>query len=268
MDRPRVVVSVGASADGKVALTRDGVLMRQPSSDIWAAMRPEDADGLPVDVLELIKKQYGCNAVLEGSGSLVEENAEPDPLPPVGADVDHDQLYRHHLPAERTRQPSPPHMWFTTVDGRGRVRWVEEHENWDILVLACRSTPADYLGYLQRERICYLIAGDDRVDLAAAIAAMGTELGISCVLSTAGGGLNGALLRNGLVDELHLSLFPSLVGGLGTPSIMDGTPLGLGESPTPLRLLSVHTDAAGTVRLHYDVVRRAHQPAGSGRPSS
>lgn len=75
------------------------------------------------------------------------------------------------------------------------------------------------------------------------------------MLSTAGGGLQGALLRSGLIDELHVSIAPSLVGGLGTPTIMDGRPLQIGEAPTPLRLLSVHTDTAGIVRLHYAVIQ-------------
>ncbi|GAB3927287.1 hypothetical protein GCM10011575_09620 [Microlunatus endophyticus] len=179
MQRPRVIVSVGASADGKVALTRRQILMGTTSGELW----------------------------------------------------------------------------FTTVDGRGRVRWDEDHENWDILVLVCRSTPPEYLAYLRRRSICYLVAGDDRVDLTRAITAMATELGITCVLSTAGGGLQGALLREGLIDELYVSIAPALVGGLGTPTIMDGRPLDIGEAPTPLHLLSVHTDTAGTVRLHYEVMR-------------
>jgi riboflavin biosynthesis pyrimidine reductase len=250
--RPRVVVSVGASVDGKVALTRDALLMRQPSTDLWAAMTPPAADPVPVDIIEVVKQQYGCNAILEGSGSLVTEDEIPSELPAFDGDTT--DLYRHFLPPDITEQPSPPHMWFTIVDSRGRVRWTEDHENWDVLVLVAHSTPAAYLAYLRHKHICYLVAGEHRVDLPQAITAMGTELGITCILSAAGGGLNGALLRANLIDELHLTLAPALIGGLGTPSIMDGPPLTEGDPPTPLQLLSVHTDTSGSVRLHYTVL--------------
>ena len=206
MERPRVVMSVSASVDGKVTLSRQQVLMQQPSGRLWAPMAPPDADPLQEDFFELVRRQYGCNATLEGSGSLVADGAEPPPLPPHESDPA--ELYTDFLPPEVTDQPSPPHLWFTVVDGRGRIRWTEKHADWDVLVLVCRSTPADYLGYLQRERICYLLAGDERVDLAGALAAMATQLGVRCVLSTAGGGLNGALLRAGLIDELSISLVP------------------------------------------------------------
>lgn len=252
-NRPRVVVSVGASADGKVALARDALLMRPPNSELWEAMTPPAPDSVAIDVVELVRQHYGCSAVLEGSGSLVAEDETPGELPAYNGETA--GLYSHFIPADAIGQPSPPHMWFTVVDSRGRVRWTEKHEGWDVLVLVARSTPADYLAYLRRERICYLVVGEERVDLAQAIAAMGAELGIGCVLSMAGGGLNGTLLRADLIDELHLTLAPALVGGLGTPSIMDGTPLPIGEAPTPLQLLSVRADAGGSVRLHYAALR-------------
>jgi 2,5-diamino-6-(ribosylamino)-4(3H)-pyrimidinone 5'-phosphate reductase len=254
MERPRVVMSVRASVDGKVALTRQQILMHQPSGELWADLSPPDTDPLQEDFLEVVRRQYGCTATLEGSGSLVTEGADPSPLP--SHDGDPAELYTDFLPPEITAQPSPPHMWFTVVDGRGRVRWNEKHPGWDVLVLVCRSTPDAYLSYLRRERICYLLAGGDRVDLGAALVTMAARLGVSCVLSTAGGGLNGALLRSELIDELSLSVVPALVGGLGTPSVLDGTPLAVGERPAPLRLLSVHTDAGGMVRLRYEVLHQ------------
>jgi 2,5-diamino-6-(ribosylamino)-4(3H)-pyrimidinone 5'-phosphate reductase len=259
MQRPRVVISVEASADGKISLTRQQVLMQQPSGGLWADLTPPPADPLREDFLELVRREYGCNATLEGSGSLVTEGAELTPLP--AHEGDPNELYTDFLPSDIIGAPSPPHMWFTVVDGRGRIRWTERHPGWDVLVIACRSTPVDYLSYLRREGICYLLAGEDRVDLAGALTTMAAELGVRCVLSTAGGGLNGALLRAGLVDELSLLVLPALIGGLGTPSVLDGSPLKIGHRPTQLRLLSVHTDLGGVVRLRYQVLAES-----AGRP--
>lgn len=123
------------------------------------------------------------------------ESEIADELPVYDGDAA--ALYTHFLPEDITGQPSPPHYWLTVVDSRGRVRWTEKHAGWDVLVLVARSTPADYLAYLRRERVCYLVAGEERVDLTRGLVALSTELGVSCVLSTGGGGLNGALLRAG-----------------------------------------------------------------------
>ena len=249
MQRPRVVMSVGASVDGKVALTRKDILMREPSRTVWNAMTSPVEQ--PLDVIETVRQRYGCNAILEGSGSLVREGEEPAPLPPTTGDTA--DLYTDFLPAHIVEKPSPPHMWFTAVDSRGRVRWDEDHDDWDCLVWASAGTPADYLAYLRRQQVCYLIAGEDRVDLEAALIKMSTLMGIDCVLSTASGGLNGALLRAGLIDELYLSVSPALIGGADTPTVLDGPPLEVGASSTPLRLLSCRVDAGGLLILHYEV---------------
>jgi riboflavin biosynthesis pyrimidine reductase len=130
-----------------------------------------------------------------------------------------------------------------------------------LLVIVSHATPAPYLAYLRSEDVPYLVAGDGPVDLGGALRSMKDQLGVTCVVSEAGGGLNGALLRAGLVDELHLMLLPSLVGGLGTPTIFDGVPLQPGQLPTPLRLLDARVTADGIVSLHYEI---DHQPGPGG----
>jgi 2,5-diamino-6-(ribosylamino)-4(3H)-pyrimidinone 5'-phosphate reductase len=125
------------------------------------------------------------------------------------------------------------------------------------------ATPAPYLAHLRSEDVPYLVAGDGPVDLGDALRTMKSRLGATCVVSEAGGGLNGALLRSGLVDELHLMLLPSLVGGLGTPTIFDGVPLQLGQLPTRLRLLDARVTTDGIVSLHYEIDR---QPVSGALP--
>lgn len=255
VQRPKVVVSVGASVDGRVALNREQVLIDEPTGSIWGSLAAPSAEHVDEAREAELERRYQPGAVLEGSGTFVTDDVGAlTDLPAVeegGVD-----LYTDFLPPEIASRPSPPHKWFTVVDGRGRVRW--DHKgggDFDLLVLVTRGTPAEYLAYLRRERISYLVAGNERVDLEQALIRMATRLQVTCVVSKAGGGLNGALVRAGLVDELHITLLPALVGGLDTPSIIDGPALGTGEKPTPLRLLSVHTETDGTVWLHYEVRR-------------
>jgi 2,5-diamino-6-(ribosylamino)-4(3H)-pyrimidinone 5'-phosphate reductase len=146
------------------------------------------------------------------------------------------------------------------VDSRGRVEWhTKGGGGFDVLVLVARATPPEYLAYLREERISYLVAGEERVELAVALRQMHDRLGVTCVVSTAGGGLNGALLRAGLVDEIQLLVRPAAIGGLGTPTLFDGPELADGDSPTRLRLLFAHAETDGMLWLRYEVIREAPQ---------
>ena len=195
--------------------------------------------------------------ILEGSGSLVTSDADPMPLPPVAGDPK--ALYQDFLPDTVVHRPGH-RGWFTVVDSRGRVRWAykewpeEEWAGWHLLVLGAHHTPPEYLAYLQRETIPYLIAGEERVDLHHAMEKLGSRLGVTSVLSQAGGRLNGALLRAGLVDEINIEFFPAVIGGTETPSLFDSPALQPDEWPTRLKLISVQVQAERHVWLRYQVV--------------
>ena len=68
------------------------------------------------------------------------------------------------------------------------------------------------------------------------------------------------MLRAGLVDELHIITVPALIGGLGTPSVMDGPPLEPGSPPQQLRAIDVHVGPHGTIWAHYEVVPGRSRP--------
>jgi 2,5-diamino-6-(ribosylamino)-4(3H)-pyrimidinone 5'-phosphate reductase len=245
MEKPRVVVSVATSVDGRVSLRRDRPLMTTDDGKVWETLRPPSSAAVEQARTALLDRLYSPTATLEGSGSMVPPSAGPlTGLPPAGSD----DVYDDFLAVEAER-------WFTVVDGRGRVRWtMKEAGGQHLLVLVSHATPAAYLAYLRREGISYLVAGTQRVDLGAALRRMRSRLGVTCVVSSGGGGLNGALLRAGLVDEIQLIVLPAAIGGNG-PGLFDGPALADGEFPTRLRLLSSNTEADGTLWLRYEVVR-------------
>jgi len=250
--RPRVIVSVTATADGRVTLSRTERLLDDSPNRRWKTAWPPDADDLLARRAAAIEQRHHPAVVLEGSGTFVADDAGslrlPDTALPAGL------LRTDFLPFRSTR-------WFAVTDSRGRVAWTHKGDGeTSLLVLAGRSTPLPYLAHLRRERIPYLITGASGVDLTSALAKMRTLLGAQCLVSQAGGGLNGALLRAGLVDELHIVTVPALVGGLGTPTVMDGPPLGPGSFPVPLRAIDVQVGAHGTIWAHYEVAARRSAP--------
>jgi 2,5-diamino-6-(ribosylamino)-4(3H)-pyrimidinone 5'-phosphate reductase len=86
-----------------------------------------------------------------------------------------------------------------------------------------------------------IVAGDTTLDLAAALGALRTELGVRWLLCEGGPTLNHGLLRAGLVDELYLTLAPKVAGGPG-PTIVEGAPLPPDTTPG-LQLLTLHADS-------------------------
>jgi riboflavin biosynthesis pyrimidine reductase len=254
MDRAQVVVLNSASVDGRLAVSPDRLLLY--GDERWQAI----AGSGDFDVFKWLKAHHQPRATLEGSGSFVREGQAPDPLPSHTGDKE--ALYRDFLPPEQVSSPEL-RGWFAVVDGRGRVRWGykegdafgEDWAGWHLLVLVGQHTPPQYLAYLQREEVPYLVAGDGRVDLEQALVKMKAQLGVECVLSTGGGRLNGALLRVGLVDEVNVEFLPALIGGVETPSLYDSPALGLKEQPTHLQLVSAQTQTGGCVWLRYKVIR-------------
>lgn len=247
-----MVVSSVMSADGRVTLSSDQLLLHEETNRAWQSLQPPSAQSVEDARSALLDRLYQPQVVLEGSGTFVTDDTGPlTGLPAVDLAED---LHADYLPDDVVQDPDND-KWFAVVDGRGRVRWtMKSGGGYHLLILAAQATPAAYLAYLRKERIPYLVVGEERVDLAVALRRMADKLGVTCVVSKAGGGLNGALLRDGLVDELHIVMFPALIGGKGTPALFDGPELTGGQLPTPLRLLSVHTETDGLLWLRYEVV--------------
>lgn len=253
MSRPRVVIYADVSVDGRLTMAPDDLLLF--GDERWEAI------ARPSDVHAWLMFTHKPEAIMEGSNSFVSSQHVPGPLPPVMGDPH--ELYSDFLP-EAMVHSATRQAWFTVVDSRGRIRWTYTgepgkeapgSEGQHLLVFVTGRTPAEYLAYLQRENVPYLIAGEDRVDLARALDKLARCLGVKCVLSTSPGKLAGALVRAGLVDEVDIDFFPAIIGGTDTPTLFQSPALKADEWPTRLKLLSVQVQAEGRVWLRYEVVR-------------
>lgn len=237
-DLLEVVLMTAASVDGRITLGRHQRLLDPAVNDRWNSIRvPSSFLNRPADL--------ASHVVLEGSGSFVDVDAEA-PLWPAATTPDL-ELWRDHLPRTAPN-------WFVVADSRGRVDWTYTGDETTALhVLVCRATPSGYPQRLHDLGVGYFVVGDRQVDLRAALVRIRQVFEADRVIIDAGGTMNAALLRLGLVDIVDVVTLPGLVGGMGTPSIMDGPQLDIHEWPIRLQLIDCFVEG-GAVRSRYRVL--------------
>ena len=182
----------------------------------------------------------------------------------VGADTI--LMSGEEIPEEGEEAFEPPHIdpedtrpLLAIPDSRGRVRawhFLRQSGYWrDVVALCSRSTPKEYLDYLEKRHIDCIIAGNDHVDLRLALEELDARYGVKVVRVDSGGTLNGVLLRAGLVDEISVLIHPSLVGGTTPRSLFRAPDLTSSGGVIGLKLTHVEELKGGVVWLRYEVVR-------------
>jgi riboflavin-specific deaminase-like protein len=135
----------------------------------------------------------GADAILVGPNTVLLDNPALDGATASG-----------RRPVRVTLDPSaqiPPHYRF--LDGSIRT-----------LIGVSEATPRSYVRLLEERGIEPLYCGTARVDLKLFLERL-AQRGLRNVLVEGGGRLNRALLDQGLVDRIHLMLFPLHAGGDG-----------------------------------------------------
>lgn len=215
-DRPYVLLNMVGTLDGK-ALVEERV--------------QNVGDATDQHLMRVLRGQV--DAVLSGAGTLRANQLNFRVLPELQAARrergQRDRLYgivvskRLDLPLENRFFRNPAH---------------------EPIVITTTSAPR-----ARREQIAevalVLEAGDESVDLAAALRLLKVRFGIHSLLSEGGPTLNYPMLADGLIDELFLTLSPKVEGGRDTLTLVEG-PTGFPADRAPtfsLRSVFLENDA-------------------------
>ena len=218
---PKVIVHTEVSVDGRMDWLRD--------------------DGF---VYYRLIGDWGVDAVLSGSGTMLAAYPNPDTEAELAAP-------KPEKPADLQRM--------VVVDSRAQLRcWrqMQQSEWWgEVTALVSEATPKSYVNELAALGVDVIAAGDEHVDLRAALEELSARYGTKVVRVDSGGRLIGALLRAGLVDELSVILSPTLVGGMSGRSFYVAPDLPSADGATSLRLTAVEAVDTNFVWLRYAIDR-------------
>ena len=131
-------------------------------------------------------------------------------------------------------------------------RFFDERGRAGRIIATVEDAPEDRLAALASRAEIWKI-GRGRVDLSVLLERLFAERGVRRLLCEGGGELNWALLRQGLIDELNLTIAPVLLGGRDAPTPLDGEGLSM-EQRARLRLEQVRREG-DELFCRYSVVR-------------
>jgi 5-amino-6-(5-phosphoribosylamino)uracil reductase len=144
------------------------------------------------------------------------------------------------------------------IDPSGRVHFGKDNVGGDHAVAVLGEQVSDaHLSELRADGVSYVFAGPKGDDLPDAMERIGLIFGVKRLLLEGGGGINGAFLKHGMIDEFSTLIFPAVDGVAGSQSIIDyhgpdGDRPGAGRA---LRLTHCEALEGGMVWLRHAVER-------------
>ncbi|MCW6509583.1 RibD family protein [Lichenifustis flavocetrariae] len=230
-DRPRVIVHMASSVDGRIQSRRwGGIEVGSLYEEVHASLNGD---------------AWMCGRItMQGyTRGQPTDDSDPTPVPRVS-----------HI----VNRAAPGYA--IALDFGGRLHWGARNAiDGDHVVVVLSETVSDaHLNALRASGVSYIFGGRDTIDLAMALKTLRREFGIRRLLVEGGGKINGSFLAAGLVDELNLLLAPAVDGGSGVPALFDHE----GQTTPGIRLKLRNCEALdnGFVRLRYDVIRDVDAP--------
>ncbi len=254
MTRPKVVLYVGASVDGRITMAPNSTMFdtyKQP--ELYEMLfKREEWESFTKVIFDI----YKPNMFLEGSNMVVAENDELAELPQFNGEIE--TLYQDYLPDDILNRPGRK-TWTSVVDGRGRFRNgytadCDDPETY-MVHLTTKTAPPEYLAFLHQRNIPYLIEGKNRVDLPKMFEKVKTKLNVNTIATSSGGKLSGALIRSSLLDEINILLSPVVIGGYSIPTLFASPePQWPTIKPNKLQLMEVQNLVNDKLWLRYRVI--------------
>ena len=226
---PFVFVNMAMTADGKIATTNRAV----------------SSFGSPKDHGHLLLLRSSADAVMTGARTV---DLNPVTLGPGPAKYRRLRQLRgldeYNLRIVVTRTAS--------LDPKAEIF---RHRFSPIIILTTQAAGAHRLQHLRKVADEVHICGREQINFRRALEWLRRERKVQRLLCEGGGTLNDALFREGLVNELHLTVCPLIFGGRAAPTIADGVGApGLKDAAT-LRLRSAKRKGA-EMFLVYEVAPR------------
>ncbi len=192
--------------------------------------------------------QFKEDATLVGSGTIL------NPYEEVKIPPEDESAFE-----ELRKNPKDPRPILVIPDSRGRIRtwhYLRNLPYWSWwVVLVSEKTPGDYIEYMEKRHIDYIVVGYDHVDLKAALEKLVERYDVKRIRVDSGGILNGILFREGIVNEVSIIVDPSLVGGTSPRSIFNAPDLKAKEDVIKLKLISCEKIQNDNVWLRYEVLK-------------
>jgi riboflavin-specific deaminase-like protein len=215
---PFVFINVAMTADGKIA----------------PANRHFEPFGGPRDRQHLLELRATADAVMSGARTIDLDRINLGPGP---------ARYRHL----RLRRGLAEYNLRVIVSGAGTIdpqAEIFKHRFSPIIILTTGRIPKSRLARLGTLTDEVKICGATELDFSAALQWLREKWNVRRLLCEGGGELNGALFKAGLIDEVHITLCPILLGGRHAPTLADGAGVAKLADAAHFRLASMKRNGA------------------------
>ncbi len=123
-------------------------------------------------------------------------------------------------------------FYAVAFDTKGRLGWRSNriidpdgdpgYDGARIIEVLSEQAEDRYLGYLRSMNIPYIFAGKESIDVSLALEKLREKFSIDKLLLEGGSDINGSFLRAGAVDELSLTVAPTVAGAESKPLFAGG----------------------------------------------